>query len=341
MSDFYQLSSKQQAERLEQLARKALQHYPISDDAQLKLIKHRENAVFEVIDGDQRYALRVHRQDYHCNAALFSELQWMNALNSLNGPVSTPKVIAANDGGLMQIVSIEGVPQPRQIDLLNWVHGAPIGTIEDGIGDVDEAASVYRHVGELVAHMHNFTEQWPLPEGFKRHAWDSDAFLSDEPFWGRYWELETLNDEQRQILADAAAKARTELAGFGQAKDRYGLIHADTLPENFLRDADGTIRVIDFDDGGFGWHMFDFATALFFLLGEDCFDALLEAMVEGYRQHRQLSDEQLDMLNLFLLLRGLTYLGWVHTRKETETAQQVTPMLTEGVPQLAQAYLSQ
>ena len=71
------------------------------------------------------------------------------------------------------------------------------------------------------------------------------------------------------------------------------------------------------------------------------FDDLFGAMVAGYRQHRELDGEQLDKLTLFLFLRGLTYLGWVHTRKETATAIEITPMLVEAVPQLAQAYLEE
>ena len=39
------------------------------------------------------------------------------------------------------------------------------------------------------------------------------------------------------------------------------MIHADLVPENVLVDGD-SIRLIDFDDAGFGWHHFEIATAL-------------------------------------------------------------------------------
>lgn len=86
--------------------------------------------------------------------------------------------------------------------------------------------------------------------------------------------------------------------------------------------------------------MFEFATAMFFSLGEDYFDDLLNAMIEGYREYRDLSDEQLSKLTLFLFLRGLTYLGWVHSRKNTTTAIEVTPLLIEQVATLAASYLA-
>ena len=198
----------------------------------------------------------------------------------------------------------------------------------------------YNHlVGRLVARMHQFARQWPLPEGFIRHEWDEEGLLGAEPWWGQFWELDALDPSQRDLLQRARQAAKLELTVYGKSADRYGLIHADPLPENFLRGDDGEIRVIDFDDGGFGWFIFDFATALFFHLGEPWFDDLQAAMLAGYREVEELPPELEARLPLFLLLRGFSYLGWVHTRKETGTARELTPMLVDGVTALANDYL--
>ncbi len=37
---------------------------------------------------------------------------------------------------------------------------------------------------------------------------------------------------------------------------------------------------------------------------------------------------------------AFTYLGWVYTRSETETAQQMTPLVVEGACELAKALLA-
>jgi Ser/Thr protein kinase RdoA (MazF antagonist) len=55
----------------------------------------------------------------------------------------------------------------------------------------------------------------------------------------------------------------------------------------------------------------------------DDFDDLLGAFVAGYRRHRQLSDEHLDRLPLFLALRAATYVGWIHTRSHTQFAKDM------------------
>ena len=92
-------------------------------------------------------------------------------------------------------------------------------------------------------------------------------------------------------------------------------------------DSDG-LRLIDFDDAGFGWHLFELVTSLYFL-DESSFEVAKDALIEGYRGRRQLTDEQVALLPLFFMARGLTYVGWAHTRPETETAKELTPSLLE------------
>jgi len=45
-------------------------------------------------------------------------------------------------------------------------------------------------------------------------------------------------------------------------------------------------------------------------------------------------------LPLHFLARGFTYIGWVHTRHETETARELTPMLLASACELADEYLN-
>lgn len=339
MESFYQLPTEKQAHCLQDLARKALQYWDIKD-AQVSLLKHRENAVFSVIDYDtgERFVLRIHRFAYHSDAALRSELQWMTALAAAG--VETPPVISTNTGELFAKVKIDSIPAAHQCDLLGWVDGAPLGSIlGNHAADPLHVVQNYRAVGTLAAKLHNQSEHWSRPAGFERVAWDIDGMLGANPVWGRFWEHEHLTLSQKKLVLEAAAIAKRKLEAFGQTPDRYGLIHNDFLPENLLVTADG-VRIIDFDDSGFGWHLFEFATSLFFHLGEPYFDDALASMVEGYREVRELPEEHLALLPTFFMVRGLVYLGWTHTRKETETAQAATPSLIESVTAMAEEYTS-
>ena len=65
------------------------------------------------------------------------------------------------------------------------------------------------------------------------------------------------------------------------------------------------------------------------------------ATLEGYRTERELTAADEALLPLFYTARGFTYLGWVHTRSETETARELTPMLVELSCGVSRRYLGE
>jgi Ser/Thr protein kinase RdoA (MazF antagonist) len=86
--------------------------------------------------------------------------------------------------------------------------------------------------------------------------------------------------------------------------------------------------------------MFELATALFWFRDEPDYDELAAALMDGYRARRPLPERELAALPLFTMARGFTYLGWVHTRRGTEVARELTPIMVEIVCQLADEFLA-
>ena len=336
MSGFFQLRPDQQAARLLDAGKSALRQWAIAD-AELELIKYRENAVFRVQHDGQLSALRVHRCGYHSDSELRSELQWMRALadSSIQVPVVRPTV----SGELFITYDGPGLPGAVQMDLFEWISGEQLGSVEQGVTDGGAVVHVYRTIGELAARVHNQSSAWTPPAGFTRHSWDAAGLAGDKPCWGRFWELESASTHQRGLLIRGRDRVYRDLARLDKSAETYSMIHADFCPENLLVDGE-RVRLIDFDDAGFGWHVFELATAVYFISGQPYFAEARQALIEGYRTHRKLPDELLESFQLFLLARGLTYVGWVHTRPETETAKELTPMLLNAACQLADEYLS-
>lgn len=339
MTDFYALSDADQIERLAELARVALTRWPGSFD-DIRLIKYRENAVFSAHrDDGVRVAVRVHRHGYHSDRALHSELRWMQAL--AQDGIDVPPILLSSGGHIFETVSAPGIPEPRQVDVLGWLAGAPAGSSENGLGlDDTGAARLFFDAGALAATMHDQVSRMNLADDFERHAWDEDGLVGTDPLWGRFLDLHILSADQRALLTDAATYAAVDLANFGKGPHNYGLIHADFVPENLLVD-EGGLKLIDFDDSGFGWHMFDLATALYFNLDHPGYRAMERALFEGYRSVRTLPEDDEAMLPLFLFLRSTTYLGWVQTRPETQTAKELGPFLIDRACLVAQRYLDQ
>jgi Ser/Thr protein kinase RdoA (MazF antagonist) len=337
MSDFYDLPLAERTERMRRLAVKALAQWGVTD-CEPEVLKIRENAVFRVATADGRDAvLRVHRHGYHTDAALRSELIWTEALRA--DGIDVPGAIPTASGGLFITVAADGVPEPRQVDMLTWMPGERLGTLEEGLNPaIIDIPKAFNGVGLLMARLHNQAAAWPMPRGFVRHAWDIDGLVGPEPLWGRFWEFAGLTPDQRRLLETARDRAGGDLVAYGQSADRYGLIHADLNLDNLLLDGDRVVP-LDFDDAGFGWHLFDFATVWTLFYGADYFQTMRNSVIEGYRAERDLPDAEVARMPLFDLARAFTYLGWVHTRSETATAQEISPTVVSLVCDLADAYL--
>lgn len=295
------------------VAKRATESFGLPGETTLELLSHRENTVYRVADqaSGERFALRVHRPDYQTPESIRSELQWMEALRDAG--VETPEVVRGVDGRAVQTIPAPELGGSRHCDLFRWIEGAPPGG--------SDVAATFALLGEINARIHRQAAGWKRPDGFVRQRWNAEGMLGSERLWGHFEDHTALTDEQLALFARARESVLTQLARFGDAPDRFGLIHADLMPENILVH-EGVPRVIDFDDCGFGWRLYDLATLLAFDIGEPDFERRRDAWVEGYRSVEELPDSQLAELPTLIMARFLVGMGWLHTRRETELARE-------------------
>ncbi len=327
--------AEQQAARLGELAETALAAWGVTGCTPA-LIKYRENAVFKVRTADGAPAvLRVHRQHYHDDAGLASELEWMAMLGDAG--IIVPRPLPARDGKTMQLCRHPRVPGEWQVDMLSWLDGSPLGAVGEAL-QLQDPATVFFRIGQTLAHMHAFSCAWPRQQQMARHAWDADGLVGEEPFWGRFWELAALPAALRALLERVRPALREDLLAYGKNARNYGLIHADFVPENVLLAGD-EVQVIDFDDAGFGWHMFELVTAMYWLQEEPEYAQMQSNLLDGYQSVRPLAERDLATWNLFAAARSLTYLGWVHTRSSSAEAAEMTPMMMDMAESHCSRYL--
>lgn len=301
---------------LQERAREALEHWAALADAPV-LLKYRENAVFRITLADgQSAALRLHRPGYHDETSLRSELAFMATLR--HGGLDVPSPVPTGDGrSLVRLPANRKFPV-QHADVVSWIDGAALGQTGTPLSQSAKTqADLFFRIGHAMATLHDLADAWMPPPGFRRPAWDPEGLLGESPLWGRFWDCPGLSRDEATALSAVRDDLRRRLADAQRNGLDYGLIHADLVRENiYLTGDENQVAFIDFDDAGYGFRLFDLATALLKNRQEPAYPAIENALIAGYRSRRGLSDAALQSLPLFMVLRSLTYIGWLAERPE-------------------------
>jgi len=318
---------------LEAMVRDGLPRWGIGAGAAITLLNVSENATYRLDDpaDGRRLVLRVHRIGYRDEPQIRSELAWIEALRAEH-VVETPAPIAARDGSFVQRLVSPGGRPDRFAVAFDFVTGREPDQASDLVG-------WFRKLGRITAQMHEHSRRWQRPAGFVRDVWDFETMLGDRPHWGPWRAGLGLDDAGRAHLGRAVDLIGRRLERFGKTPARYGLIHADPRLANLMVDGD-RLSVIDFDDCGFSWFVYDFASAVSFFEHDPIVPSLMDAWVEGYRTVAPLSQEEADELPVFVMLRRILLVAWVASHAETPTAQEMGTAYTDGALTMAEDLLA-
>jgi Ser/Thr protein kinase RdoA (MazF antagonist) len=330
--DFTSLSHDKQLPLLLELAEAATRKYRLPDDLKVEMVNLSENATYKVEARDgRRWALRIHRDGYHSRKAIASELAWLVDLRN-TGVVTTPNPAKGTDGEIIQELGHVRMQRPRHIVLFDWEAG-----VEPGIGQ--DLSEPFEILGEVTARMHRHARQWKKPEWFTRHTWDFETSLGEQtPHWGRWREGMGVDAPKEKLFGRTADVIGRRLATYGKCPDRFGLIHGDLRLANLLIE-DRSVKVIDFDDMGFGWFMYDAATPVSFYEHEPQVPALIESWKRGYRRVSDIARADEVEIPTFVMLRRLLLVAWIGSHHETELAKSMGLPYTEGTVALCEDYL--
>ena len=242
--------------------------------------------------------------------------------------LSVPSPIPSQEGHLLQ--TIDGI----RSDVLTWLSGKTLDTVLPGMS-ADRRIEVFQTLGSQMAKLHTASDNWPGFATCDRPAWDRAGLVGTKPLWDRFWENPGLTTTQRDLLSSFRDRANTDLASKAASLDD-GLIHADLVTANVMIDG-SAMHFIDFDDGGFGFRLFDLATALLKHRDASDYPALKSALTDGYQAQRPIDISDLD---LFLTLRAATYVGWNITRAHEDRTGARNARFIETATELAASYLS-
>lgn len=312
----------------ELFAEAAIGAYGFPPGTQVRLVSMSENATFFVGGDDPLGVLRVYRQDYQSPDAVRSELAWIDALLA-DSVVHTPGVQRTVNGQAVQWITVDGVTRACAV----FDHVA-------GDKPASDDLATFALVGSIAATLHRHTERWVRPAWFTRPTWDVDSILGAGAAWGRWSDGPGLDADGIALLSQADERVRHELASYPRAAPAAGLVHCDLRDDNLLQGADGQVWVIDFDDVGFSWYLWDLATGL--TLQEHLPDVgdLATAWLGGYRQVRSLTARDIAAIPDLVFLRRLQVLAWLGSHPESDIANSVGDSYALATYELAEKYIN-
>ena len=309
--------------------------YDFSELTKTSLLAESENKVFLVEDESciKNYVVRVNsgRLKYHTTDQVKSEMMWLRALHK-DTDINVPEVLPARDGSWVQDIFVSGLGKP--------LHAVVYSFLDGHEPSEDDLVAGFERLGEISAQMHSFSKGWTPPNDFQRPSWTADAIFNDDLNWGRWQNGVDVDGMVLALVSETEEVVRRRLGEFPTGIEHYGLIHADLRLANLLVDEEST-AIIDFDDCGFGWFLFDLATALSFLEEREDVQDLIKSWLVGYRKVAQIPEGSDLIIPTLIMLRRIQLIGWLgYQQKYLEFARQIGHKFTSDSLGLARNYLN-
>lgn len=286
------------------------------------LINLSENHTFRIDAPQASTVLRLHRPGYQSQSSIQSELTWLAALaRDTDLPVVRP--LPGRNGEFVQSAGP--------------ARHAVLFAFEQGQEPHRATPELFATLGRFAATAHAHVRAWQPPPGFSRPHWTAGTMLAPTGLWGD-WRQAPGIAPVRSVLDEVEAHLHQALARYGTGADRFGLIHADMRLANLLVDGD-QVRLLDFDDCGFGWFVYDLASALSFIETDPAVPELQAAWLAGYRAVRPLSAEDVAIIPAMILLRRMVLLAWIGSHAETDLARSQASHFASDTAELGRRWL--
>ncbi len=328
------------------------------------LIQHTENGK------NKKIIMRVHRLEYATLNSINSEISFILHLKK-NTPLDITSPILSKNGRYVESIETAELNEIRNVDCFEFAEGkTPVDT-SDSVGNIDsiiksldtvpdfitvaafkgiglldmklggiyfnsklttEDRNLYKTLGRIIAQIHSASKSWKKPEYFQRMEWDFEGtFGKRNNFYGEHYaNKKWVSKHDEKILDNCTQLIKKRLEIYGKTPARYGMIHSDLRFSNLLQNG-SAITVLDFDDSGMGWYMYDFAGALTFLEHRHDIKELILLLITGYEEIMPLSNEDKNEIWTFIIMRRIGMLQSLLFRQNCVAAGVETADLTPEI----------
>jgi Ser/Thr protein kinase RdoA (MazF antagonist) len=316
------------------VAANTLAHFGWQDECETQLIVFSENATYMVKNkqtGSPAGVLRISRPGYHTLSELESEMKWLRQINDYT-PLIVANPITGIDGETIQ--QVEGPDQNIYFCIVcDFLEGE-----EPDENDPVKIVKDFEVLGETTAYLHRQASIWNGVKSIDRIEWTYDNLIGETAMWGRWQRFPQMTGDTEGFLDQCCKVIRKRLARYGRSPQNWGLIHADLRLANILVDGE-TIKVIDFDDCGFGWKLHDLASAISFIEHKDIVPDLINAWLRGYKKVMPLADTDFEEIDTFIMLRRLQLMAWLASHDDSGPVAILRDGYLDGTLSLAERYL--
>ncbi|GAB3880451.1 phosphotransferase enzyme family protein [Spirosoma agri] len=265
-----------------------------------RFLLHGVSDTYVLEDSQPRYVLKIYRSSHRSLEEIKGEVELLNILNEQGAKVSHP--VRAVDGEQIQaFTAAEGI---RHGVLFYFASGKSVYDFTD---------EQLRVIGNEMAVNHNITSRIELSH--ERKKYNIETMLHRPLRLVKPWFTDGLDDYHR--LLELGDQVEKKMATLTTSAFSYGYCHYDYLPKNFHFDGD-TFTLFDFDFAGKGFLANDLASFLihFFIhsatgrLTKEEGDRQFAVFIDGYKEVRALSDEELDAIPFLGVLFWIFYVGF-------------------------------
>jgi len=304
----------------------ALEHYGITDFSS-SFIRHNDNITIKIDNNEDNnsYVLRIHspitsglQGVQHTFEGLNAEMELLNSLNEQTSlPLQQP--IKNKKGNLVStIVDVDN----------NFIQLATLLTWKEGnvyTGKEINSKNIAYEVGVVLAKLHNFSNNWIIPQPFIRPNYDIEKYrnLTDRLQYGV--EINLFTSEQYDLILDTMKYIKIIFARTPKTNNNWGIIHADLQGGNIIVNND-TVIPIDFGFSGYGYYLFDIGITLTsFNINHR------KKVLEGYKTLRNLNDEDEFLISAGFILAIFGGFGFkVNNQEAHEWIQRRMPYVTQN-----------
>jgi len=269
-------------------------HYDIREPARLHYFLRGMNDTYILETGRGKYIFRVYRTDRRNKAEIAFELDLLNDLHAKGIDVSIP--IQLNNGTFInEFLVPEGV---RYGVMFSFAEG-----YEKRMQHTEDCRLFGASVAQIHQAANHFTTQHARGVLDFKHLIETPLSIIKLHMENR--------QEDYQFLYELVMRLKNQLVLHLEAGLDFGICHGDLHGNtNVAFSDDGKLTHYDFDICGYGWRAYDIAE---FRLAREIHsrhdkaevESLWEAFINGYKEVRSISENDIQAVPIFVALRQL------------------------------------